>query len=175
MFQSDFALDFLNWQSWEEHLHVPLDRWVVRLLSTKYLGIGSQDYESDFLTSKGDVNYYNLNLTRQPYIQLQGELAEVSQKSGEPRIVLDGLWFVGYFFCSVRPFLCSSCWIKENCSSNSAFPNLERMQPKSKPELKKEQQEKHKQEQKFIRQWVATHPKEVEELKKKLGLPPGSE
>jgi len=113
MFSEDFELDLLDWPTWKSHLHVPLDVWVTRLMGKKYLDVGTEAYNRDFLGSAVP------NLTNQPkkYFQLQSELAEVTSLVGQPRIILDLLWWVGYVFCTYWPFLCDNCWINKQCQN----------------------------------------------------------
>lgn len=170
MFNSDFELGLLDWQSWEPHLHVPLDRWVVRLMSKRYLDVCSEDYERDFLEASGGPKYSNLNFRKKEYHQLQEELTEVALLSQEPKIVLDILWLVGYLFCDFYPLLCSNCWIGEECLNYESQPNWEQVPTKSKSEHRRERQEKQRRINEQFRAYMKEHPERVEEIKRKYGL-----
>lgn len=162
-FESEFNLDLSDCRSWKPLLHIPLDRWVIRLMGKKYLDFCTDDFEKDFLNVDGNPKSLNLALKKKEYIELQHELGQVSSAHNKPRIVLDTLWFVGYIFCKYRPFLCNSCWVSKECSNSSPIPDLGNM-----PLIKTKSEQKEK--KRVTAEWIRNNPKAVEEFKKKHGL-----
>jgi hypothetical protein len=164
MLQTDFQLSLINWQSWRFNLHVPLDRWVIRLMSNKYLNLCSESYEQDFLKDDEKTNGVNLALKKEGYILLQKELGEAILQSDKPRIVLDNLWFVGAFFCNFHPIVCDSCWINKECSNYEHIPDWGNIVTKTKDELKNERK-KHSRALKMAEEELKkTYPEEYNRL-----------
>jgi hypothetical protein len=146
MFQEGLKLGLLDWQSWGPYLHVPLDRWVVRLMSKNYLHICTEAYEQDFF-KEGKEQIPNFKMPK--YGELQNELAKGLSLTKEPRIVLDTLWFVGKMYCEYRPFLCSTCWLlSERCHSRES-PKLDKSSM-SKRERKELERQARKQAEKNL-------------------------
>lgn len=166
MFQHDFQICSMDWHSWEYQLHVPLDLWVVRLMSKKYLNFCSEDYEQDFLKGENAPRRTSLNLTKEEYKLLQQELGEAVVESNKPRIILDNLWFVGVYFCSYHPIMCDSCWVRKECCNYAHQPDWGSMVTKTKENVKRERREKEKK----TREWMRQHLKEVEVIKDKHGF-----
>jgi len=113
MFAKELKLESLGWVSWAKYLHVPLDRWIVRILG-KNLVVGTPLFEKHFLNLQGVVPGLDIQGYRK-YLQLQSELDRVASSVNQPKIVLDELWFVGHVFDAYRPFFCNRCWIKDEC------------------------------------------------------------
>ena len=116
MFQADFDIGLLDWQSWECYLHVPLDRWVLKLLSRGHLAVCTEDYERDL---RGGRAAQNLGFGKPGYEGLQKDLAILAPSVQKAPITLDVLWFVGSMYCAYWPLLCRNCWIGEKCAGNS--------------------------------------------------------
>jgi hypothetical protein len=111
MFSEDFKIDCLDFPAWKEHLHVPLDLWVTRLLGKEYLDVGTDIYNQHF--KPGSIPSYQ----SPKYRHLQADLKEVTSQSNLPSIMLDALWFVGYNFCSYDKYLCDRCWVNSWCTN----------------------------------------------------------
>jgi len=170
MFDTDFEFGLLDWQTWRPHLHVPLDRWVVRLMGKRHLGACTDDYERIFLETSVNPKYINLSFEKKEYHQLQKELTEVALLSQEPKIVLDVLWFVGHLFCDYHPILCDNCWIRKTCLNYKPPPDWGSIPSKSKSELRRERQEEQRRINQLIRTYMKGHPERVEEIKEKHSL-----
>lgn len=164
MFHNDFEIGLLDWQSWKPHLHVPLDRWVVRLIGKDYLDVCTTAYEHDFPQDKVIPGF-----KKTEYIQLQEEIGEVALLAQEPRIAMDVLWFIGNMYCTYHPLLCRACWIGGHCR-HCASLNLQRLPTKPKPEIEKERRKERQEKHQQWKQYMKEHPEEVERVKKKYGL-----
>lgn len=112
MFAKELKLESLDWVSWAKYLHVPLDRWIVRIL-WKNLGVATPLFENHFFP-QGTVPGIDIQRNHK-YRRLQVELDEVASSVNQPKIILDELWLVGHVFDIYRPFLCNHCWIKDEC------------------------------------------------------------
>ena len=112
MFAKELKLESLDWVSWTKYLHVPLDRWIVRIL-WKNLGVATPLFEKHF-SPQGTVPGIDIQRNHK-YLRLQVELDEVASSINQPKIILDELWLVGHVFDIYRPFLCNHCWIKDEC------------------------------------------------------------
>jgi hypothetical protein len=115
MFAHELNLSRINWRSWEPYLHVPLDKWVLRLIGKDYLHVCSDNFETDF-QYKGD--YPSPSLKTDRYAELQDDIKQVAASANLPPIVLDSLWFVGSHYCSYHPLLCDICWLGEYCAKH---------------------------------------------------------
>jgi hypothetical protein len=113
MFAKELELESLDWVSWRKHCDVPLDRWVLRILGEN-LQVGSPLFHRDFLNPNSSWNLLKGAGFRK-YLQLQKELEQAASNTNQPKIVLDELWLVGHVFDIYRPWLCSQCWIKDQC------------------------------------------------------------
>jgi len=113
MFAEELELKSLDWSSWRHYLHVPLDRWVLRMMGQN-LKVGTPAFQKDFLNPHGIVPGIDIQGWRK-YFQLQGELATIASIVNEPKIILDELWLVGHALDIYRPWLCDHCWIQEYC------------------------------------------------------------
>jgi hypothetical protein len=172
MFNSDFEFNSINWSTWKPYLHVPLDRWVIRLMHKGYLDFCTQQYEQDFIAHEGEPNPVNLSISKEVYWKLQDELQKALLPSKQYSIVLDNLWFVGFLFCSVRPLFYEVCWLKEECAYGQRNSlDLDKMPPgKSKAELRKEKDEEKHREKALIKEWINQNPEKAEQMKKQLNL-----
>lgn len=157
MFQNEFKLGALNWVSWEPFLHVPLDIWVLRLISRKYLHVCNQAYENDFKqvtinkkTNRKIEDYPSPLFIQDRYTRLQNDFSIITATQIEPTITLDILWFIGSKYCSYRPLLCDICWINEFCS-NKKVVDWSNTNVKTKSELKKDRNEAFKARAKNLR------------------------
>ena len=112
MFQDDFALGLLDWNKWKPHLHVPLDKWVLKLMGKKYLSVCGGSFEDDFGYKE---EYRSPKFKTKRYNQLQTELREVTSSVDQPSITLDVLWFVGSKYCHYHPLFCDIYWLREYC------------------------------------------------------------
>ena len=158
MFQVEFNLNMLNWTSWEQFLHVPLDIWVLRLMSTKYLNICNQLYENDFKQTKTNkktgrkVDDYPSPLFHSDrYVDLQNDLSEFADTQNENAIILDTLWFIGSKYCAHHPLLSERCWVREYCSNNTSI-NWNKVDMKTKPQIKNDRKEYNRNVTKFSRE-----------------------
>ncbi len=117
MFSNDnefnLNLNGVNWQDWAAFLHVPIDRWVLRLLKDK-LRVGNEEFRNTF--PQIESPYYGGN--RSKYGKLQKDLLEIAQLAEIERIIYDELWFVGFSFCAYSPFFCGQCWLRDYCCNN---------------------------------------------------------
>jgi hypothetical protein len=160
MFQDEFGLGVLNWISWEPFLHVPLDIWVLRLISRKYLNVCNQAYENDFKqvtiikkTNRKIEDYPSPLFTQDRYTRLQNDFSIITTTQTEPIITLDILWFIGSKYCSYRPLLCDICWVNEFCS-NKKVVDWSSTNAKRKSELRKDRSEAAKARAKNLRSIV---------------------
>jgi len=142
MFDKDFELNSLDWQSWKSYLHVPFDRWVIKLMGKKYLAFCTETYDKDFVSANGNPKYVSLGFDKEEYNKLQQELRDAM--SQQPRIILDTLWFVGSFFCAYYPIICENCWIKVECQNRQPAPDWGSVPTKSKEEVKQERTKKYR-------------------------------
>lgn len=117
MFNDELGLGSLPWRSWKPHLDVPLDLWVLRLLSKDYLDTCNESYERDFRqhSDKTGKDEYQSPSFGKKYSALQEDLARVVTLTKHATITLDSLWFVGNKYCSYHPLLCDICWLREDC------------------------------------------------------------
>jgi hypothetical protein len=165
MFHNDFELGLLDWQSWKPYLHVPLDRWLVRLIGEKYLNVCTENYDKDFLQAKTIPG-----VRKNEYKRLQEEFAEAALLVQESAIAMDVLWFVGVMYCSYHPLFCHLCWVGEECGNNYEIPDLQRVPTKSKSERREERREEGRQRNALMKEYMKEHPDEVERIRKKHGL-----
>jgi hypothetical protein len=157
-------LNLYNWKSWKPYLHIPLDMWVLRLLSKNYLNVCNDNFEKDFLYKK---DYMSPSFNQLKYQHLQEDLKVVSGLCAEPPITLDSLWFVGNKYCAYHPLLCEGCWLSEECSRYIKFsleqePIITKQQKKEK-QIKKQKELKTTVRQFFIaaqEQWLRENPNE---------------
>lgn len=122
MFNDALGLEMPQVVSWGPYLHVPLDRWVLRLLGKRMLQICSESYEIDFWrsrvnkkTGKLQEDYEVPVFGQDKYQLLQEELRQVATLAGKPAITLDGLWYVGSKYCAYMPLMCEVCCLREFC------------------------------------------------------------
>lgn len=122
MFNDELGLGLSPWRLWKPYLHVPLDLWVLRLLSKDYLDTCNESYEKDFRqhSKKSGKDEYPSPGFGMKYFALQEDLARVAALTKHETITLDWLWFVGNKYCSCHPLLCDVCWIRENCRKRQA-------------------------------------------------------
>lgn len=115
----ELEIGLLPWKSWEPYLHVPLDRWVMRLMGRDYLGVCGENYERDFrkyYKKKEKYDYPSPSFGKSEYWELQKDLASVAALANQAPIILDGLWFVGNKYCTYHPLLCDICWLRKMCN-----------------------------------------------------------
>jgi len=143
IFNDALMLDMAEVVSWGPYLHVPLDRWILRMLGRRTLRIGTDSYESDFWTSrmnkktgKLDEGYEIPVLGQERYALLQQELKESAVESGHLAITLDSLWYVGSKCCSYTPSLCGVFWLREMCMNGGVGPDWNTEQIPTKQEMK---------------------------------------
>lgn len=158
MLQDEFELTLLDWHSWESYLHVPLDRWVLRLMSKNHLSVCGNNFEEDFQDKRNRQKYISPLFKEGKYRSLQDDLAEVALLAQEPAITLDILWFVGNKYCNYHPLLCEVCWLREDCC-NCEIIDWGVVSTKLKSEKEKERKEQNKSIRKMVRvaqdQWLS--------------------
>jgi len=138
--QQELEMGDLNWRSWEPYLHVPLDMWVLRLMSSEYLGLCNDQYEVDFTR---DGNYMSPTYKKITYVRLQNDIAEVAKSAGKPAIMVDILWFVGNKYCGYYNIFCNICWLKDECHKYIRF-DYDAQQPLMRADIEKERKQEEK-------------------------------
>jgi len=174
MFQDEFELHLLDWKSWQPHLHVPLDMWVLRLMGKHYLNVCGSCFEDDFWYKK---DYMSPSFKTEKYNQLQTELREIISPTGQAPITLDMLWFVGSKYCNYRPLLCDICWLRDYCVMYEKV-DWNEVPTKLKSTEREERREERKQINRFVRGlqriWVQENPgKTVDDFIHFLNEPDG--
>ena len=110
LLNDEIRVNGIDFSGWEPFLHVPLDRWVLRLLSGNYLNVCGNDFEVDFPKNGGSIK-------ERCYKLLQEDLRQVATLSGKEPIILDMLWFIGSKYCRFESPFCDICWLNGQCMS----------------------------------------------------------